>query len=58
MLEYQSFQDFHPDERWITLDDYATDLSHKERRLVLRRLQSGQLHGRLMGGMWHLFVMA
>jgi hypothetical protein len=54
MLEVQSFQDFHPDETWDTLEVYAADFSHKERRLMLRRLQSGQLHGRLMDGTWYV----
>lgn len=54
MLELQSFQDFHPDETWDTLEVYAADLTHKEKRLVLRRLQSGLFHGRLMNGVWHI----
>jgi hypothetical protein len=54
MLELQSFQDFHPDETWDELEVYAADLTHKERRLVLRRLHSGQRRGRLMGGTWYV----
>ncbi len=54
LVSKQSLDAYIPPQNWVTLDVYAQSLSQKERRQILRRLESGVLHGRLMHGIWYL----
>jgi hypothetical protein len=55
----QSLENYTPDSRiWVKFETYTSSLAKKERRLLLRRLQSGHLDGRLMGGQWYLMPLA
>lgn len=54
VLERQSFRDLHPPSTWQPLERDGETGSSPQRRQVLKQLWSGQLKGRLMGGIWYV----
>ena len=50
----QSLEDYTPTQDWVTLEFYVSSMNKKERRLLLKRLQTGEHPGRLMNGAWYL----
>jgi hypothetical protein len=50
----QSLEDYTPTKDWVTLETYTSSMTKKERRLLLKRLQTDEHPGRLMNGVWYL----